>query len=67
MLESTSEYILKPRLFFRVDSSPAIGLGHLIRSSALAGMLSDFYFCMLVKHDLPQLLLEHSCTCFSDL
>jgi UDP-2,4-diacetamido-2,4,6-trideoxy-beta-L-altropyranose hydrolase len=67
MLESTSEYILKPRLFFRVDASPSIGLGHLIRSSALASMLSDFFYCILVTHDLPELLLKHSCAAFYEI
>jgi len=67
MLESTSEYILKPRLFFRVDASPAIGLGHLIRSSAFACMLSDFFYCILVTYDLPELLLEHSCAGFDEI
>lgn len=56
---STLEYIHKPPLFFRVDAGPAIGLGHFIRSNALAGMLSDFFYCILVTHDLPELLFAN--------
>ena len=64
---STLEYIHKPPLFFRVDAGPSIGLGHFIRSSALAGMLSDFFNCKIVTHDLPELLLDNSCAAFDQV
>ena len=35
--------MVKPDLFFRVDGSSAIGLGHLIRSLALAQMIDSLF------------------------
>lgn len=62
-----SEYILKPRLFFRVDAGFKIGLGHFIRSSALANMLSDFFHSTLLTYDLPNLLLVNSNNLFDQV
>jgi len=67
MLALISEYILKPRLFFRVDAGFKIGLGHFIRSSALASMLSDLFHCTLLTYDLPDLLLVNSNTTFDQI
>jgi UDP-2,4-diacetamido-2,4,6-trideoxy-beta-L-altropyranose hydrolase len=53
MLVSTLEFIHKPHLYFRVDGGPSIGLGHFIRSAALAEILSESFNCVLVTHDLP--------------
>lgn len=42
----------RPKLFFRVDGSTQIGLGHLVRCQALAAMLSDIFeinfYCKLI-------------------
>jgi UDP-2,4-diacetamido-2,4,6-trideoxy-beta-L-altropyranose hydrolase len=43
---------MKPQVFIRTDASPEIGLGHLIRCSALAQMLYEIYdvvfFCKAI-------------------
>lgn len=40
--------IKKPKVFFRVDGNSEIGLGHVIRSLALADMLRDNFSCTFI-------------------
>lgn len=40
--------VKRKKIFFRADGNSEIGLGHLFRSSALAGMLNQEYTCILV-------------------
>ncbi|MGB3547648.1 MAG: UDP-2,4-diacetamido-2,4,6-trideoxy-beta-L-altropyranose hydrolase [Saprospiraceae bacterium] len=47
----------KPIVLFRADGHAQMGLGHLIRSAALAEMLRDDFHCVLVRRLLPQALL----------
>jgi len=45
------------KIIFRADGSSKIGLGHLIRSSALADVLKEEYTCILVTRcKIPSLL-----------
>lgn len=42
---------MRPRLYLRCDASPEIGMGHLVRSQALANMLQDqFEILFFVKN-----------------
>jgi spore coat polysaccharide biosynthesis predicted glycosyltransferase SpsG len=63
---STLEFIHKPYLYFRVDCGPTIGLGHFIRSAALAEMLSGSFYCVLVTHDLPTQLFSNGNNYFNE-
>ncbi len=47
----------KPAVFFRADGHAQIGLGHLVRSAALAEMLTPDFDCYLVYRDCPESLL----------
>lgn len=41
----------KPKLYFRTDANPEIGMGHLVRCSALADMVkSEFEICFIIKN-----------------
>jgi UDP-2,4-diacetamido-2,4,6-trideoxy-beta-L-altropyranose hydrolase len=47
----------KPVLIFRADADNQMGTGHLIRSSALAGVLSNDFDCKLITYcSIPSLL-----------
>lgn len=47
----------RQRILFRADGNTQMGLGHIIRSSALAAMLRDTYHCVLITAcDLPDIL-----------
>jgi UDP-2,4-diacetamido-2,4,6-trideoxy-beta-L-altropyranose hydrolase len=55
------------RIIFRADGNRKMGLGHLVRSSALADMVKDKYDCILATRcDLEPLLKELSAT-FSEI
>lgn len=56
----------KPLVVFRADGHSSMGLGHLIRSSALAEMLSPTFHCVLVYRDCPPSLLPTLREGFSD-
>lgn len=56
----------KPIVVFRADGHAQMGLGHLIRSSALAEMLSEDFHCVLVYRDCPEGLLPTLREGFSD-
>ncbi|WP_420458049.1 UDP-2,4-diacetamido-2,4,6-trideoxy-beta-L-altropyranose hydrolase [Neolewinella sp.] len=47
----------KPTVIFRADGHPRMGLGHLVRSAALAEMLMPDFDCFLVYRDCPESLL----------
>lgn len=47
----------KPLVVFRADGQARMGLGHLVRSSALAEMLAPEFHCVLVYRDCPASLL----------
>jgi len=47
---------LKPNIFFRADGNTVIGLGHVIRSLALAEMMREEYEChFIIRNPLPSL------------
>lgn len=49
----------KQRIFFRADGNSKMGLGHLVRSSALAQMISADYCCILATRcTIPDLLSD---------
>ena len=49
------------KIFFRVDGSEKIGLGHMVRSSALASALNQNYQCILATRcRIPKVLQEAS-------
>jgi len=57
---------LKPKVLFRVDGSPEIGLGHLVRCIALAHMLKDDFKIIFICRDIPDAMLaELDDNCFS--
>jgi UDP-2,4-diacetamido-2,4,6-trideoxy-beta-L-altropyranose hydrolase len=64
---SISESIHKPRLYFRVDAGSNVGLGHFIRSSALAKMLSESFYCVLVTYNLPEQLISDKQCAFDEV
>lgn len=66
MLVSKLEFIHKKNLYFRVDAGSNIGLGHLMRSSALASILSKYYNCILLTYNLP-ILLNNSLIGFHEI
>ena len=37
---------MKPKIIFRADGGPTIGMGHFIRTLALAEMLKDDFYCI---------------------
>lgn len=47
---------IKPALYIRADGGPKIGLGHLIRCSALAQMLKDDFHITLFCKEIPTTL-----------
>ena len=47
----------KPAVVFRADGSAQTGLGHLVRSSALAKMLAADFDCRLIYRECPASLL----------
>jgi UDP-2,4-diacetamido-2,4,6-trideoxy-beta-L-altropyranose hydrolase len=54
----------KPVIYFRADGNSKMGLGHVIRSLALAEMLSENFECrFIIRNPLPQLLLEIKKVC----
>jgi len=51
----------KPNIIFRADGNSEMGLGHIIRSSALASAINENYSCTLVTRcDIPEILREMS-------
>jgi UDP-2,4-diacetamido-2,4,6-trideoxy-beta-L-altropyranose hydrolase len=50
---------MKSTIIFRADGDNNIGLGHLVRSAALSGMLNEKYNCILVTRCRLQSLLDH--------
>ena len=54
-------------IVFRADGSSEIGLGHIIRSSALAYMLKDEFECILATRCKIDSLLETLKTSFSNI
>src|SRR5688572_19353948 len=57
----------KASIVFRADGNGEIGLGHLIRSSALASMLKENYNCHLVTRCRSQVLLDELKCNFSQI
>ena len=47
-----------PLVLFRADGSSSMGLGHLVRSGALAEMLSPDFECHLIYRSCPPSLLQ---------
>lgn len=49
----------KPKIIFRANGSKQIGLGHLVRCSALSSLLkNDFETTLIVRSDLPNSIAE---------
>ncbi len=43
----------KPKIYFRADGNATMGLGHVIRSLALAEMSNDIFDCHFkIKHNI---------------
>jgi len=57
----------KPSIVFRADGNSEIGLGHLVRSSALAAMLKENYHCLLATRCQSQALLDELKCSFSQI
>ena len=57
----------RPKVLFRADGNGSIGLGHLIRSSALAGILKDKYSCALATRSKNEAVLEQVSPSFTKL
>lgn len=58
---------MKPKVFFRADGSPEIGLGHLVRCIALAHMLKNDFKIVIIYKDIPDAMLtELDDNCFSN-
>src|SRR5690606_7221621 len=53
---------MKRKLFFRTDGNTEIGLGHLIRSSALAEMLSSDFEITFYCISIPEKISDDLCT-----
>lgn len=49
---------IKPTIFFRADGDSVIGLGHIVRSSAMAAYLKDHYKCILLTRCIIASVLE---------
>jgi UDP-2,4-diacetamido-2,4,6-trideoxy-beta-L-altropyranose hydrolase len=54
-------------IIFRADGNSAIGLGHLVRSSALADMLKEDYHCVLATRCKIESLLKEVGTAFAEI
>lgn len=55
---------LHSRIFFRADGDSTIGLGHVVRSLALAGMLAEKFECFfLIRNPQPSIRQMISATC----
>lgn len=67
MLALKSGSIPKKNLYFRVDAGSNIGLGHLMRSSALADILSEYFNCILLTFNLPDLLFNSKSVGFQEI
>ena len=48
----------KPKLFFRTDANPEIGMGHLVRCSALADMVKDEFEISFITRNTPENVLR---------
>lgn len=56
----------KRKVFFRADGNSSIGLGHVIRSLALADMLKDDFEChFIIRNPLPKLKVQILECCLS--
>lgn len=54
----------KPKVYFRADGNAQMGLGHVIRSLALAEMINDAYDCIfIIRNPLPVLQEQINSTC----
>jgi UDP-2,4-diacetamido-2,4,6-trideoxy-beta-L-altropyranose hydrolase len=55
----TIEYgnTMKPKIFIRTDGSPEIGLGHLVRCSALAHMLKNDFEITFMCREIPDTMI----------
>jgi UDP-2,4-diacetamido-2,4,6-trideoxy-beta-L-altropyranose hydrolase len=54
----------KPKVYFRADGNAQIGLGHVIRSLALAEMLKDDFDChFIIQKPLPTIKMQILATC----
>ena len=56
---------VRRKVIFRADGSDRIGLGHLIRSQALAEMLADDFDCVFALAEAPAVIAEELATRFS--
>ena len=54
-------------IIFRADANNAMGLGHLVRASALAEMLKDDYHCILATRCKMESLLKEISTAFIEI
>ncbi|AKQ44785.1 hypothetical protein TH63_02735 [Rufibacter radiotolerans] len=59
--------ITKKKIFFRADGSSDIGLGHLVRSSALADMLKEKFDCVLATRCEIYTVIETLKSSFSEI
>ncbi len=58
---------IKPSIFFRADGDSVIGLGHIVRSSAMAAYLKDHYKCILLTRCHIQSVLNEASSIFSEI
>ena len=56
---------VRRKVIFRADGSDRIGLGHLIRSQALAEMLADDFDCVFALAEAPAVIAEELASRFS--
>ena len=49
---------MKPELFIRADGNPQIGLGHLVRCTALAHMLKEDFEITFICRDIPDAIVH---------
>ena len=59
--------MIKPKVYIRADGNSEIGLGHVIRSLALAEMLKDEFCCIFVTRFLTDYINTEACKVCSEI
>ena len=59
--------MIKPKVYIRADGNSEIGLGHVIRSLALAEMLKDEFCCIFVTRFLTDYINTEACKACSGI